>query len=47
MSPAFLFALDQTSSAIVFALMAVLLWIKHGPNIARLRAGNETRIGKS
>ncbi|VTZ49953.1 Glycerol-3-phosphate acyltransferase [Methylocella tundrae] len=47
LSPAFLFALDQTSSAIVFALMAVLLWIKHGPNIARLRAGNETRIGKS
>ncbi|VFU11089.1 membrane protein of unknown function [Methylocella tundrae] len=47
LSPAFLFALDQTSSAIVFALMAVLLWIKHAPNIARLRAGNETRIGKS
>ncbi len=47
LTPAFLLALNQTSSAVVFALMAVLLWIKHGPNIARLKAGTETRIGKS
>ena len=47
LTPAFLYGLHQTSSAIVFALMAVLLWIKHRPNIARLRAGTETRIGKS
>jgi glycerol-3-phosphate acyltransferase PlsY len=46
-TPAFLYGLHQTSSAIVFALMALLLWIKHLPNIARLRAGTETRIGKS
>ena len=47
LTPAFLYGLHQTSSAIVFALMALLLWIKHLPNIARLRAGTETRIGKS
>jgi glycerol-3-phosphate acyltransferase PlsY len=47
LTPTFLYSLHQTSSAIVFALMALLLWIKHLPNIARLRAGTETRIGKS
>lgn len=27
------------------ALLTVLLWIMHRQNIARLRAGTETRIG--
>jgi glycerol-3-phosphate acyltransferase PlsY len=31
--------------ALLFAVMAVLLWWKHAPNIARLRAGTESRIG--
>ncbi len=47
LTPALLYLLHQTSSAIVFALMTVLLWIKHRPNIARLKAGTETRIGQS
>jgi acyl phosphate:glycerol-3-phosphate acyltransferase len=47
LTPAFLYGLHQTSSAIVFALMAAILWIKHRPNITRLKAGAETRIGQS
>ncbi|MEJ0094404.1 MAG: glycerol-3-phosphate 1-O-acyltransferase PlsY [Methylocella sp.] len=47
LAPAFLFALGQTDSAIVFAALAAILWYKHRPNIARLRAGTESRIGKS
>lgn len=31
----------------LFALLAVLLWLKHSGNIARLIAGRETRIGQS
>ncbi len=31
--------------AVVFGALAVLLWIKHAPNIARLRSGTESRIG--
>jgi glycerol-3-phosphate acyltransferase PlsY len=32
--------------ALLFAVMAALLWWKHAPNIARLRAGTEGRIGE-
>jgi glycerol-3-phosphate acyltransferase PlsY len=46
LTPAFLYALDQVNSAVVFAAMAAILWYKHRPNIARLKAGMETRIGK-
>lgn len=47
LAPVFLFALNQTPTAIVFAIMAAILWAKHGPNITRLAAGKETRIGQS
>ena len=46
LTPAFLYALDQTQSAVFFTLMALILWVKHSPNISRLAAGKETRIGK-
>ena len=45
LTPAFLLALDRVSSAIVFAVLAAILWAKHAQNIARLKAGTETRIG--
>ena len=46
LAPAFLLAEGRVGSAIVFAALAAILWLKHSPNIARLRAGTETRIGK-
>jgi len=35
----------QGEVGMVYGLLAVLLWIKHGANIERLVAGTETRIG--
>ncbi len=46
LTPAFLLALGHFDAALVFALLAAIVWAKHGANIARLRAGTETRIGK-
>jgi glycerol-3-phosphate acyltransferase PlsY len=45
-SPLLLFALGHGGEAFVVAAMAALLWRKHGENIARLRAGQESRIGQ-
>ncbi len=39
-------AVGATPVAILFALLAALLWIRHSANIARLLAGTETKIGK-
>jgi glycerol-3-phosphate acyltransferase PlsY len=39
-----IFGLPQ--AALMMALMAVLLWWKHRPNIRRLLAGEESRIGQ-
>ncbi len=36
---------DRT--AIVFSVLALLLWVMHRPNIARLLAGTEGKIGRS
>ena len=47
LAPAFLLAEGSVAPAIVFAVLAAILWFKHSANIARLRAGTETRIGKS
>jgi glycerol-3-phosphate acyltransferase PlsY len=38
--------LDRPYAALVFALLAILLWLKHRPNIERLAGGTETRIGQ-
>jgi len=38
-------AIGDAPVAAVFGALAILLWIKHAPNIERLRNGTETRIG--
>jgi glycerol-3-phosphate acyltransferase PlsY len=38
--------LGHGGEALVVAAMAALLWFKHAENIARLRAGTESRIGQ-
>lgn len=45
-TPLLLFALGHGGEAFVTAVMAALLWRKHAENIARLRAGTESRIGQ-
>ncbi|WP_036281699.1 glycerol-3-phosphate 1-O-acyltransferase PlsY [Methylocystis sp. ATCC 49242] len=45
-SPVLLFALGHGGEALVVAAMAAMLWRKHSENIARLRAGTESRIGQ-
>jgi len=47
LTPIFLAVLGQWDVAILFALMAAVLWMKHRANIARLAAGKETRIGQA
>ena len=47
LTPAALWGFGQPRQAALFALLAVLLWIMHRPNIARLMAGTESRIGRS
>jgi glycerol-3-phosphate acyltransferase PlsY len=39
-------AVGATPVALVFALLAALLWIRHAANISRLLAGTETKIGE-
>ena len=46
LSPAAFWWLGEGPTALVVALLAVLLWIKHRPNIERLAAGTEGRIGQ-
>lgn len=41
-----LYALGHGQAAIAIVGMTALLWYKHAENIARLRAGTESRIGK-
>ncbi len=45
-APLVLWALGLPAQALVIAVMAAILWIKHSENIARLRAGTEGRIGQ-
>jgi glycerol-3-phosphate acyltransferase PlsY len=44
--PVALFFLGQPDAAILFSILAVILWAKHSANIARLLAGTESRIGQ-
>jgi len=44
--PPLLFAFGRPEPAVLFAALAVLLWIRHAENIRRLLAGTEGRIGK-
>jgi glycerol-3-phosphate acyltransferase PlsY len=43
--PLFALALGQTEVGAVFGALAVIVWIKHSANIARMRNGTESRIG--
>lgn len=45
-SPFVLYGFGLPASAILVAVLAVLLWIKHADNIQRLFAGTEGRIGE-
>lgn len=37
--------MGETGAALIFALMTVLLWVKHRTNISRLAEGTESQIG--
>lgn len=45
-TPVVLWAFGNVPAALLMAVVAVLLWAKHGQNIARLHAGTEGRIGR-
>jgi glycerol-3-phosphate acyltransferase PlsY len=45
-TPLVLLGLGRPDAALVFGLLAAVLWIKHRANIDRLRAGTESRIGQ-
>ncbi|TNC09847.1 glycerol-3-phosphate 1-O-acyltransferase PlsY [Methylobacterium terricola] len=45
-TPAALWAFGQPHLAVLFCILALLLWWKHAPNIRRLAAGTEGRIGQ-
>jgi glycerol-3-phosphate acyltransferase PlsY len=44
-TPVVLLILGRSDTALMFGLMAILLWVKHRANISRLAAGTESRIG--
>ena len=46
LTPLILWGFGQPSVAILFLLLAALLWWKHAPNIRRLLDGTEGRIGQ-
>jgi acyl phosphate:glycerol-3-phosphate acyltransferase len=46
-APAYLWCADQPNLAVLFAILTLILWYRHSPNIARLVKGDETRIGRS
>ena len=45
-SPIVLALMGRHEAAILFAILAAILWAKHHANIARLLAGTESKIGK-
>jgi len=45
-TPLVLWALGRPAEALLFLLLGLLLWWKHAPNIRRLMAGTEGRIGQ-
>jgi glycerol-3-phosphate acyltransferase PlsY len=45
-APVALFLLGHSAEALVVAAMAAIVFYRHRENIARLRAGTETRIGQ-
>ncbi|MGB8898735.1 MAG: glycerol-3-phosphate 1-O-acyltransferase PlsY [Methylocella sp.] len=45
LTPIVLLITGRSDAALMFGLMAILLWVKHRANISRLAAGSESRIG--
>jgi glycerol-3-phosphate acyltransferase PlsY len=45
-APVVLFAMGRHDAALVFGVLASILWTKHRANIERLLAGTESRIGQ-
>jgi len=45
--PPALWFIGEPQTAILFLFLTALLWIMHHPNIARLLAGTESKIGRS
>ncbi len=45
-APIVFYFIGATFSAITFALMTLILWIKHRQNISRLLTGQESKIGQ-
>ena len=46
LSPIYALIFYHWHGAVVIAVMAILVWIKHRGNLARLRSGTEPKIGK-
>jgi len=47
LAPLVLLGIGRADAAIVFGLLAAVLWIKHRTNLERLLGGTESRIGQS
>jgi acyl phosphate:glycerol-3-phosphate acyltransferase len=47
LTPGILLIMGGSGAALMFGLMAIVLWVKHRANISRLAAGTEPRIGTS
>jgi len=47
LAPFILFLLGERDAALLFAVLAVLLWVLHRANIGRLIAGTESKIGRT
>ena len=45
-TPIALWAMGRSQPAELFAALALMLWFKHKPNIERLMAGTESKIGR-
>ena len=45
-TPFVLLVTDHRAMALLFALMTIVLWVRHAENIRRLTAGTESRIGE-
>jgi glycerol-3-phosphate acyltransferase PlsY len=45
LTPAVLALLGRGEGAILFAVLAIVLWLKHSANIQRLLSGTESKIG--
>ncbi len=45
-TPFALFVTNQRATALLAALLTIILWLRHADNIRRLTAGTESRIGE-